>query len=499
MPTNDYSQQVNATFEFLRKGLRPFVEQKMKAFYKDRWLDECERAKVWGDRGRKHGWDVAALLKTIKNSKFWRDVFEAGERRGAKEHGIFVSLLDWRHKLIGHRVEDVSKKTAQEVIEYSIQALRCVEAKNEVKELEELLRPFVPVPQPTESRLSSKRKALFLIEPQAKDRLTVPSSEITVPFGIAPSRARQTTDFWGDYHFDFADALNEEIWLLSPEVQQQIQPWETLEQRDAIGAQQAMIDIKLLLERGPLPWVPDLVGKKCKDESGVVIVGHAYAGFIDEYSTREKKMPLRQYLVASSVQDFQEKFLKHVVRGDRHYYGPIQNLCSDLGSASRLCLMDLCRASFVKRGRGVPNRGDRSDSSIAKEDTESFERYVESPQAREWLWRRFASGQAKCVLALGTIAEHGLLRLFAARGMTITPFFDSSPSEQGAWVNAYASRKLSYWLKNKTWLTIRGQVDGIDRVWYVLPVYHPAAHENYDRDYKKTKPVLKQMLDSINS
>lgn len=289
--------------------------------------------------------------------------------------------------------------------------------------------------------------------------------------------------------------------MLSPEIQKQVQPADTLKQPGVIGAQQAMLDDSLLAERGPLPWVPDLVGNQWQDENGIVVVGSAYAGFIREFSTRATAMPLNQYLAAVSVQDFQNLFLRYVVRSDPSYYTPIQNLCSDLGSASPLSLVDLCRVSLVERGFGVDIRADGS-SNITKKAPTVFEKYVESHQAAEWLWRRFAEGQAKCVLALGSTAEHGLLRMFSHRGMTITqdeePYF-VPPIAQGAWANEYADpkRNLRYWLTHETWWTIRGQINGVERVWYVLPTYHPSIHRTYDVDYKKTKIVLKMMQASV--
>ncbi|MDQ2687269.1 MAG: hypothetical protein M3Y28_05320, partial [Armatimonadota bacterium] len=179
------------------------------------------------------------------------------------------------------------------------------------------------------------------------------------------------------------------------------------------------------------------------------------------------------------------------------YYGPLQNLCSEIGSAARLSLVDLCRVSLVKRGSGTTKRMD-SSTGITRESPVIYAKYVESEQPSEWLWRRFREGQARCILALGSTCEHGLLRLFSRHGMTITqdgePFF-VPPIMQGAWVNEYADprRKLGDWLNYETWWTIQGQVDGMERVWYMLPVYHPASHQNYDPGYQRTKNVFNLM------
>lgn len=505
MSHQDYSQQVNAAFTSLRRGLRPFVEQEMKAVHKDHWLDECQRAGVRPDREGNYTWDIAALLKIITNAICWRDVFAMEKRRGAKERGVFVTLLEWRHELKGHDDKDVSKQTALDVIESVVHALRCVDAKDQLEVSEELLRSLLPplVSKADEPSIQSSQ----IVASQMPLRSEQPhiASESVIGISVETERLQsgQITDFWGVQHFDLTDALNEEIWLLSPELQQQIQPVVSLEKPGVVGPQQAMLDSTLLGERGPLPWVPDLVGKESQSETGIIIVGSAYAGFINEYSTRSATMPLNQYLAASSVQEFQRLFLRFVVQVDPSYYVPLQTLCSDLSSASRLSLVDLCRVSLVKRGEGVSRRSD-SSRNIFKEDPPIFEKYVENEQAAEWLWHRFVDGQAKCVLALGSTAEHGLLRLFTNHGMAVTEgetLFHPKPFFQGAWATRYADakRNLHYWLDHETWWTVQGQVNGVGRTWYVLPVYHPAMYQKpkNDPDYKMTKTVLKIMQASI--
>jgi hypothetical protein len=82
--------------------------------------------------------------------------------------------------------------------------------------------------------------------------------------------------------------------------------------------------------------------------------------------------------------------------------------------------------------------------------------------------------------------------------MTITqggePFL-VPPIAQGIWANEYAdpNRQLGFWRKHETWCTVRGQIDGTERVWRILPVCHLSRHQNYDVGYQRTKEVLKQM------
>lgn len=317
-----------------------------------------------------------------------------------------------------------------------------------------------------------------------------------------------SAEFWNPEAFEFADSLNEEIWQRSPQVQREIQSDEELQRVEAIGAQQAMLDANVLAARGPLPWVPDLVGKKWQDENSVIVVGSAYAGFISEYSTRPNTMSLQQYLAARSVEEFQRRFLENVVIDDGSYYSPIQLLCSVVGNASYIALMDLCRVSFVERRgerleRGLVRRSDSSSSSVYAENRAGaalFARYVESQPARKWLWRRLASGNAKCILALGFTAEHGILRLFIDSGMTITERGAPIALRSGGkpWPMRYADdgRKLRHWRDSGTWLTVAGEFDGRKREWFVLPVFHPASFNNQRNDpgYVKSRGNLEKML-----
>lgn len=276
-------------------------------------------------------------------------------------------------------------------------------------------------------------------------------------------------NFWHSDHFDFSDSLNEEIWTSSPDVQEQIQPVATLDASGVIGAQQGMRGRSDMTSRRSLPWVPDLIGKNWQEKTSLVVVGSAYAGFIREYSTRETAMSFEQYASAASVEEFQRLFLSHVVREDPNYYNPIASLCADVGDASNVSMVDLCRASLVKRGIGDTRRAD-SSSRVVNEAPSIFEKYVESPIAAEWLWRRFVQAEAHTVIALGSTVEHGLLRLFVRRGMTASQAgrsFSPAPFANGGWVNEYAdsNKKLSYWLRHQTWWSVSGVVNGRTREW----------------------------------
>jgi hypothetical protein len=80
-----------------------------------------------------------------------------------------------------------------------------------------------------------------------------------------------------------------------------------------------------------------------------------------------------------------------------------------VSSCRLLATVDLCRVAFVRRDVSRDHGGDR----VANSAPELFSAFVESKGASDWLWRRLADSEASALIALGTVAEHGLLRLFA--------------------------------------------------------------------------------------
>lgn len=147
-------------------------------------------------------------------------------------------------------------------------------------------------------------------------------------------------------HLDRDDVLNGTIWSESPKVQPEVQAPDQLQGAGALGTQQAMCD-------GPvLSWVPDLAWRRWRDPEAVIVVGSAYAGFVREYSSRGCTLPLATYRQARTWQDFQEMFVKEVVRADARYYGPVADLLVEAPQGS-FVVLDLCRAS--SSGAGQPS------------------------------------------------------------------------------------------------------------------------------------------------
>jgi hypothetical protein len=322
-------------------------------------------------------------------------------------------------------------------------------------------------------------------------------------------------DFWTDHNFDFDDLVNKDIHDNSPFEQLAIQPMSALASPGSIGAQQAMLDDL----NAPLPWVQDIVGTRSKEPGSIVVIGSAYAPFIQGISNRKTTLPLASYVSLNSS-DFQRNFLQFVVRPDADYYAKVSLLCRGTVESSQMTVFDLCRASYAIRGMRVGRSLDRGaeftfksgkcktleDKRVANENArrsrEMFIRYVDSEKQREWTRRRFTDSQATNIMALGYRAEHGLLRFFFDLGIRdIAPH--RAPNEKWApdrgqedrWLVNYARNSLETWLIRTDWWDIKGALGGQERTWRLLPVLHPSRNVG-DSTYERTRTVFSKMIRS---
>lgn len=277
---------------------------------------------------------------------------------------------------------------------------------------------------------------------------------------------------WSLDALDLEDPLNEEIWQHSPEEQERIQPYRDGWAIGEIGAQQAM--------RYPyrLPWVPDIVGRDWKSRDAVVIFGSAYGPLVGREG-RPSFIAPHKYVRASNAAEFTKLYSEKVLQ-DR-YYRRIAELGSTVVPVYRMIILDLGRVSFVRCSLDRDEGGD----SVIGSTPELFTRHVQSPAANEWLWRRVLGTEAETVIALGKVAEHGILRLFS-RNLRDVSIRDSSDAsirfvaklEDHRWPlrNAHHSRTLKdraaaasppYW-------AVEGMTsEGILRAWRVAVVPHP--------------------------
>lgn len=303
--------------------------------------------------------------------------------------------------------------------------------------------------------------------------------------------------FWREGWLSGDDAINGEIWERSPAVQRSIHPPAQLLPPGSVGAQQAMLPGN---PSAILPWAPDVLGSEWNESASVTIIGSAYAGFIRECSTRRNTLPVDSYIDSQNWQEFASQFRDCVIEGDRSYYEPLAQLvrlATGHNDARGVALLDVCRASFVRRDAEGPSRRDESGDRVVLAAPATFERYAEHDASHRWTWDRLISGQARRVIALGTIAEHGLLRLFARAGCRIHQSISGAecrlrPYPLGCWVRRYASTgsTLGGWLASGgCWVVTH---DGLAREWRVLPVAHP-ARSLAGGGYAQAAEVVKRM------
>jgi hypothetical protein len=309
--------------------------------------------------------------------------------------------------------------------------------------------------------------------------------------------------FWDRALFEFYDALNRDIFDNSVQVQIR----EIGKTSSTCGAQQAMV------RPDPLRWILDPVGVNWKSAEAILFCGSSYAGIFSPFSSRPgaRTMPVEKYAEADTLKAFQGVFFDNIIdpptpanSRDRRpvpqtdaYYGPIEKLSACLPNASYIVLFDLCRASFVRRLQVNGTVKDKSSDRVIRDACATFVKYVESDTPSEWLWRRISGGKARRLVALGSIAEHGLLRLFQRRGFSIY-LKDLGPiafpdavlkANDGKWVADYAYEwlrhndrelvriagplQLEYWLRKCEWWSIRAEDSR--EIWRLLPVYHPTS------------------------
>ena len=229
------------------------------------------------------------------------------------------------------------------------------------------------------------------------------------------------------------------------------------------------------------------------------------------------------------IKTFFDSFFRRIVIGDPDYYGPLGALFSAVGlSQNDIALFDLCRASFVEKTHinykgGVESTYPTQYSAFVegppvpfppKEVPSSFADWTWDT----WLWERIMGTESRCIVALGHIAQNGILRLFRGRlavgtfqlsrhSGSVTHLPKCLASGNNAWPTPDPKYPLSGWLTNKDWWIVSGtiHVDGQEskRSWCVLPIYHPSARETKqcpcDPGYQKTIQVLKAMRQWCNA
>ena len=278
---------------------------------------------------------------------------------------------------------------------------------------------------------------------------------------------------------DLNDAINAEIWATSPRLQDTIS---RAHPRAAAGLLQAV------MPGGPLPWVPDLVGRAWREAGSVFVVGSAYAPFVQPFAGRARAMTERDYRDAPTASAFLRSFVRDVVDGDASYYGPLRKLLQGAGLSPReAVLLDLVRGSFVAL---ASHEG--GDSAI-QADPDVFCALMQAGWA--WTWRRMCESRACDVVVLGQRAERGFLTMLAREGVSVRVARTGERLVPNDDILSNASaRGVTAWLRDGTWWEGVGRVDGHERRWRVLPVVHPARANQHDPGYHKSARLLREML-----
>ena len=209
---------------------------------------------------------------------------------------------------------------------------------------------------------------------------------------------------WDASQFSFSDSINQEIWDFSP--QRGAKLIKNPEQARHGGLQDLL--------PGILPWVPDLVGRRCGEAETVVVVGSAYAPFVRPWASRGCVMDLGDCFHDRDLEHFQRKFLQNVVANDTAYYGPIADLLRGYVPLENMVLMDLCRASFVRRDG--PTQVASGDSVILSAPV-MYKSYVDAGE--DWTWRRLSHRHVRMVIVLGKLAEDHLFPLLKGHGCRV--------------------------------------------------------------------------------
>jgi hypothetical protein len=274
------------------------------------------------------------------------------------------------------------------------------------------------------------------------------------------------------------DAINAEIWSDSVAVEGRVR------------AQSRPGRADLLQGRMGLPWVPDLVGPRWREPGTVMVVGSAYSPFIAESAGRRRTMPAGVYRQATDAGAFVTEFLHHVVRGDGDYYDPLGTLLNGAGvDGSHVVLTDVVRGCFI------------DSDGVGGDDAINADPYLYMALATAgwpWTWRRLCESQSTSIVALGTVAEHALLKLLHDQGARAVvrgyPAMTYRHSDRRVGGYARAGCDLAFWRDHRTWWEIECQVEGRPRRWCLLPVVHPSPRAiRKDPGHIVSSGILREM------
>jgi hypothetical protein len=207
----------------------------------------------------------------------------------------------------------------------------------------------------------------------------------------------------------------------------------------------------------------------------------------------------------AGVWRFQTAFLRHAVKDDPAYYGPIKRLLGEAGLDTDACaLTDICKASFIER---TP-KADKGSDTLIHAHWEHWIRYVrcgsedgEPPLPVQWIWERIQ--QANTIVALGAIAEYALSRILHECGVSITAVTKGGTklrqfctAHRGGWefCKNCLTRRIGERLRAGEWLRVSTKQGGA-REWRLVTVFHPSAVQyGHDPGYALSSRLLREAV-----
>ncbi len=338
--------------------------------------------------------------------------------------------------------------------------------------------------------------------------------------------SRETLEFWAHEDRVENDQINQKIWEISPIMMGAVHDMRSDGVRFSgkYGCQQAMVGEEAFTHEGhrltggydtedPLPWIPDWVGRRCSTDTGVTVIGPSYPPVIAERGRYWAGLKLADYRAAGGADAFLRLFAEHVLwDSDYGHFCQIEHLLFPFRTAADLCYFNLCRGSFLTQSEPVGEGDDqysdeRLDGSHIRnvDDRRLYHLlYHEYVQAAEtWNWERLVASKSRVVIALGKVAEHGLLRLFRSKGARIVDHSDGAEWEppnlgdEVGWPSqrADSNRPISYWIERdgRWWDISLPDQSG----WRLLPVYSLDEAEKEDTGYRRTQRILSTFLNGL--
>ena len=187
-------ERVGSAMEYLKSGLRPFVEREMRAVLGDRWTDAARQSfgqgRVPATKGANLNWDSQALLTVMWDQ--WEPVFK--KILGRAERTLISELREVRNKW-AHQ-EAFSTDDAYRALDSTVRLLQAVSAP-EADEVEKQKQELLRVRFEEQARRERRKVAIAPVEGAPAAGLK-PWREIVTPHPDVASGRYQQAEFAAD-------------------------------------------------------------------------------------------------------------------------------------------------------------------------------------------------------------------------------------------------------------------------------------------------------------